>query len=585
MTMLTLRRLHMLLLFAAITSFSFAQDTTNMGTEFWVGYGHHQQMETGTNTQEMLIYFTTGSLPAVVTLSVDSSVQSSSQTTWWKRTYNIPANTMVSIDNFAATSYTAPAGAMGPIPKGGSTYDARLFTDNPPAGPGSAGLYRKKGIHIESNVPIAAYAQIYAAVSSGATMLLPLQAWGYTYRCINNTQVYESNCFSWAYVIAKEDHTRVEITPSTVTRNQVWTGLKPNVPKVIELQKGYIYQILGANDGSDTMGLGGTSISGKDLTGTLIRSISPGKPIAVFCGSSRTKAAPACGVGGGDNEIVQAFPLHVWGTRYLTAPTSGSNGVSAFSTNMYKIVVNDPTTVVKKNGAVLTSLVNNGYYHYESNTADYIEADKPVMLAQFMGGGSCNQGASGDADMYYLSPMDAGTKQANTVRTTVDGITINYLTLIVPSAGVSSLLIDGTPTFDHSYLHPQRAGYTVVVKKWNASRLKLTVQSDSAFTGITYGLGAAESYGFNIGTKFNPIHGLDPLYKVRWRGTINSDWNNENNWSTGLVPTEAEHVLLPAGTANSPVIPAGVEVTCKSLTVDPGAAMTVQPGGKVNVKQ
>jgi hypothetical protein len=40
---------------------------------------------------------------------------------------------------------------------------------------------------------------------------------------------------------------------------------------------------------------------------------------------------------------------------------------------------------------------------FESGTADYIEADKPIMVAQFMTGGGCMGGGVGDPEMMYIS--------------------------------------------------------------------------------------------------------------------------------------------------------------------------------------
>src|SRR5207244_139142 len=101
----------------------------------------------------------------------------------------IPPYTVINIANPAtpASSYTVSAGPSGAIPKTGS-QDAKLYADPPPAGNGGEGHWRKKGIHIESNVPIVAYAHIYASVSSGATMLLPVDSWGYSYTTINSEQ-------------------------------------------------------------------------------------------------------------------------------------------------------------------------------------------------------------------------------------------------------------------------------------------------------------------------------------------------------------------------------------------------------------
>lgn len=562
----------------------FSQDTTNRGTDFWVGYGLHQFMENGSNSQEMVLYFSTGNQPAIITLTIDSSGLTGNPTSGWRRVYHVPANTVVSIDNYAATSYTSAAGSVGTIPKGTSgQYDARLYSVLPPTSTGSVGLFRKKGIHIESDVPIAVHAHIYGATSSGATMVLPVKAWGYTYYSINSRQEYAPNTFSWLFVIAKEDSTIVEISPSVLTRLQNVTGLQPKVPKRIVLQKGQIYQVISANDGADINGNGGTSSRGKDITGTKIKALVKGRPVAVFAGSSRTANPASCGSGGGDNDIAQLFPLHVWGKRYLTVPTSSSAGASSFSFNTYKIAVYDPSTIVRRNGIILSSLVNNAYYTFESNTPEFIEADKPISVAQFMGGGACNPGGLGDPDMYYLSPIDGGVKKVNSIRSNKEAIAINYLSLIVPTTAISSLRIDNSSLLDYSFPHPQLTGYTIAVKQWAAAKNQFVVECDSAFTGITYGIGTVESYGFNIGAKYNPLHGVDSMYRVKWLGTKDSNWMNGDNWSTGVVPLINDHVFIDAGTPNNVVIMDGLEVACQSLELASGAVLTVKSLAKLHV--
>lgn len=530
-----------------------AQDSTYRGREFWAGYGHHQFMEMGqTNAQTLVFYLCTQQDPATVAITIDSA------STPWTRTYNIPANTV----------FTSDA-----IPKSGAS-DARLYSPDPAfGGSGSSGVFRRKGIHIESDVPIAVYSHLYGSSSSGASLLLPAQTWGYSYQSINSRQSYAANCFSWAYVVAKENNTLIEITPTVLTKSQNLTGMQQGVATTVTLQKGQIYQLLGANSGADANGNGGTSTTGFELTGTRVRSLSAGKPIAVFSGSSRTYHAASCGSGGGDNDMAQLFPLHIWGKEYLTAPTSASTSASVMHTNSYKILVHDPLTVVKKDGVVLTGLLNNSYYTFESNQAHLIVADQPIAVAQYMHGGSACITGVGDPDMYYLSPTDAGIKKVNVVRTNREGISINYVTLIIPTGGVSSLLIDGSSSFNHSYVHPTIPGYTVVVKSWPSAIGQYTIQSDSSFTGISYGMGPVESYGFNLGANFKPNNGLDPMVPMVWTGSVNADWFTAGNWNTGKIPSERDHVMIKNGAAFAPSIPASTTVSCKSVVVEDGASI------------
>lgn len=436
-----------------------AADSSNMGTRFWVGYGHNWDFE-GANNQDMVIYLSADQA-ANVTLRVNG--------TSFVKHYSLTAHSVIATD---------------PIPKSGLD-DARLLTE---------GIY-DRGICIESDVPVVAYAHIYDGSNSGATMLLPVGTYGYEYLSLNYTQHYDMYSHSWLNVVADQPNTVVEITPSVPT----WSGQPANVPFRVTLGRGQVLQLMGAMINGQ---------NGFDLTGTRIRSVSnsQGKcyPIAVFSGSSRASVGcSADGTGGnGDNFIQQCFPSQAWGKRYLTAPTSTDDDATVLMQNVYRVLVKDPATVVKLNGKQLTGLINGRFYQYTSMTADYIEANQPVMVAEYMASRRycSNTAGYGDPEMIYLSPIEQGIKQVGFYRNTETAIMSNYLTLVIPDNGVKSLKIDGTSNFDYTYKHPNLSGYTVVVKRWEADKAQALASSDSAFTGITYGLGDDESYGYNAGT-------------------------------------------------------------------------------------
>lgn len=509
-----------------ICSTAYSQKFTNKGKDFWVGYGHHQYMEPGyDNSQQMVLYFYTGSTPATVTVKIEGSGNAIPPPVGgpWTRVYSIPANTVISIED------PMPAGAsvvsknpncipaIGALPKGLPTdcgFDSRLYTLPPPTGTGGEGPFKKRGIHITSTAPIVAYAHIYASVSSGATMLMPVETWGYNYTCINSDQNNTYDAYSWMYVIAQHDSTWVQITPSVPSRN----GRPAGVPFDTVLNRGEIYQLVGklyAPPNDD---------AGFNLTGTTIRSLDTHTgqcyPIAVFAGSSRTGGEPPCQTGGRDNDMQQIFPEQSWGKRYLTAPFSNSNSASSTMQCVYKVAIKNPGTIVKRNGVVLTGLTGGKYYKFASSTADYIEADNPILVAQFMGGG-CVSG-NGDPEMVYLSPIEQAIDSVGFYRNTQQSIDEQFLTLIVPTNGVSSLKIDGT-LFNSlpagvnkaSYPHPNLPGYTVCTRRWSpATKGASTAYCDSAFNGLTYGEGGAESYAYNAGTYINNINSVPGIKNV-----------------------------------------------------------------------
>lgn len=462
------------------------KDSSNRGTHFWVGYQRSYDFDPGSNSQDMVVYMSTTDQPANVQVRING--------TNWIRNYVIPP-------------YTTQASDF--MPKAGLD-DARLLDE---------GLYNR-GISITSDVPITAYAHIFASANSGATMLFPVGVWGYEYYSINNRQNYSATgAYTTIMVVADKDNTVVEITPSVPTLG----GRAANVPFTVTLNAGDVYQVLGAMiSGSE----------GYDLTGSIIKSIPNANgechPIGVFTGSSRT--ALGCGTSAGssgDLFLQQNFPYSAWGKTYLTAPTSTSGSISSLMTNIYRVLVKDPATVVTRNNVVLTNLINNRYYQFESNTPDIIQADHPVMVVEYMSSeGSCpNTGGEGDPDSYILSSAEQAINGfSGFYRNNLSAIDMNYLTLILPDGGMSSLKIDGVPwnaipaTDKFSYPHSQ-PGYTVVVKKWPAGAGQSSVESDSAYLGLVYGLGSVESYGYNVGTMVKTLQGLGTISNTLNQGT------------------------------------------------------------------
>jgi gliding motility-associated-like protein len=471
-----------------------AQNKSNRGKEFWLGYGHNIIMTPGgfseaVNSQEQTVYISTD-VPANVTVSINGTA--------WSQTFSLPANSV---------------NASILIPKIGAD-DARLLTE---------GL-STKGIHIVSDTPIVVYAHQYATQSSAATMLMPVETWGYNYSSLNFYQVSNyPNSYSWFFIIATENNTRINIKPADTTSG----GWLPSQTYTVNLNKGEIYNVFGKQI---------NSLNGKDMTGSRITSIQGADgnchPIALFCGSSRNVLmSPNCtftyvgtnGVNvvnghGGEILFQQMFPSNAWGTRYLTyhCINNTNNDLTSPYKNLYRVVVKDPTTIVKRNGLTLTGLVNNFFYEFVSSTGDYIEANKPIMVAQYLiNSNQCSVPVpppsplpgNGDPEMIFLSPIEQGIKSTlffAARRTNAIGIV--YVNIIVPTVGISSMLIDGTPVDTWEQIpHPTYANYTVVARRFFSAEGKHTITCNSAFTAINYGLGDYESYGYNAGCLVNNL--------------------------------------------------------------------------------
>lgn len=483
---------------------STAQDKSNRGKEFWLGYGFHwifvNSDNGGTipaNSQDMALYIST-ELPATVTVSVNGTA--------WSQTVTIPANT---VDQSIIVPKTGPE-------------DARLLTD---------GL-STKGIHIVSDVPVAVYAHVYVTQGSGATMLMPVETYGYSYHSINYSQATSNSplpvvspttangndWYSWFYVIASEDNTRVEIEPIDTTKN----GWLPGQTYTVNLNKGEIYNVFGKM----VPGNNQAWAASKDMTGSKIRSVvgADGNchPMAVFSGSSGIRI---CRGDGGEYMQQQVFPSQAWGTRYLTYHTINNTNTDILETNRnyYRVCVSDPTAVVKRNGVVLSGLIKNFYYEFQDSTGgDYIESDKPVLVSQY----TVNKNqcwnfptttpapvSNGDPEMFYLSPIEQGQKAVRLFASRQSpAITYVYTNIILPTAGVASLKVDGNTLPPNQIIpHPHLPSYSVALARFTGVAAQHTITSDSTFNATVYGLGNYESYGYNVGTLINNLNSYSAI--------------------------------------------------------------------------
>jgi len=474
---------YLLCLFILLPVALFGQNKSNKGREFWLGYGHNVlfTQDNPVNSQTLVLYLSADQA-AIVTVSVNS--------TGFSQTVAIPANTV----DFSVI-----------IPKTG-VDDARIQSE---------GL-STKGIHIVSDVPIVAYAHQYGLFSSGATMLIPVETYGYRYYSINFTQVSNyPNSYSWFYVVASEDNTRLQITPSDSTAG----GWEPNLSYTINLNKGEIYNVFGKKTGSFTS---------KDLTGSKVISVPGGDarchPVAMFSGSSRITI---CSGDGGEILQQQIFPAQAWGTRYLTHHTLNNSNTNINTTfrNYYRICVQDPTTIVKRNGVVMTGLIKNFYYeHMDSTGGDYYTADKPILVSQYTPGqNQCwntLQNPYGDPEMIYLSPVEQGQKYVLFYTTSKFGIDYIYANITVPITGLSSLRVDGIPLpAAQIKVHPNNPAYAVAFANLTNIDSQHSITCDSTFTGIVYGLGFFESYAYNVGTLVNNLNSIGQIKNVH--STVN----------------------------------------------------------------
>ena len=466
----------MLLVFGQLAGFG--QNFSNKGKDFWLGYGYHVAMAgnpANGGAQDMILYFTSDK-NANVTVEMSNG---------YKQTYIVNAN-QVTVSNI--------------IPKTG-VQDARIYDTG----------YYNRGIHVYSDVDIVAYEHIYNASVSGASLLFPTNTLGKDYYVIGyNQSSNQAFSNSFAFVVAVEDNTVVEITPAVVNKNNKAAG----APFTVNLNQGQVYNLMGTT----TLNLG------TDLTGTRIRTISTTgacKKIAVFCGTGKISIGGTAS-GSADNIIAQSLPASAWGLKYLTSPTGTQ------PSNYYRICVTDTSTIVKVNGNVIskTFLQRNFFYELKNSTPlttpgngisvpntpggvwNLIESDKPINVAQFCTtqgqDGNPNTTPFGDPEMIYLSPVEQTINDITLYSANRNLILQSYINVIIRKGGTKSFTLDGVPATSSFFTHPQEPNYAYA--QFTVSSGSHRLYSDTGFNSIAYGFGNAESYGYNAGTNIKDLY-------------------------------------------------------------------------------
>lgn len=445
------------------------QGFSNKGKDFWVGYGATEKM-TGDNSQDLRFTFNNpNSVAANVTISIPN------QAGFTPVSYVVPANSVITTN-----ANEIPEGATAGV-------DARLRAEG----------VSNAGIHIVSDQPIVAYAHNITSQVYAVSVLFPTPTLGREYTSLNFTQRHNSSSAanrSYCFAIATEDNTQLEVVlPAGVSTETHAAG----TTFTQTLNRGEVLNLFGSASGE----------TGVDLSGVKVRSITGTtgcKPFAFFCGSG--KITIDCSTnsnvsGSGDNLFQQMFPKVAWGYKYIIVPTQpASNNIGHV-----RVLVDDAATVVKRNGVILTGIINNTYYEYLNSAAsvDVIEADKPIMVAQYMTTkGQCgNPSASvGDPEMIYLSSVQQTIDTVSLVSSPLGNSSnrSHFINVTLKTSDAASFLLDGAPvTFSPVTNDP---GGVYSYAQIPVAQTSHTLTCPGGFNAIAYGVAGDESYGYNAGT-------------------------------------------------------------------------------------
>lgn len=434
-----------------------AQDFSNKGRDFWLSYSHH----VGGGGLSMTLYITSDVATSFLVEVGGTTVQSASLTAGQVVSVVIPNSAFVQTE----------------------------------------GKFTNRAVHVKADKPVVVYSYITRSQASGATLCLPVNVLGKEYYAMSFTQVSnESPAYSYFTIVAVDDNTTVEITPSGNTQG----GWLAGNTYTVSLNKGEIYQVLGQGNG----------ITGADLSGSHIRSVaglgSTCKKIAVFSGSGKIRIPASCASNSSDNLYQQLYPVASWGKKFLTVPSYNHPG------NYYRVAKSVTSANVYVNGVLIpaASFVNNVYYEFFNTQQNVITSDQPISVTQYFTTQGCDGNpAPYDPDMIVLNPVEQNIDKVTLVSSNLLAPQVNnrhqhHIHVIMNNGGtgISSFKLDNVPVAPGRWVtHPGDPSYSYLYLD-NVGQGYHTLASDSGFNAIAYGFGDAESYGYSAGANVKDLY-------------------------------------------------------------------------------
>jgi len=357
---------------------------------------------------------------------------------------------------------------------------------------------------IDSTAPIAAFQHnpLQAnAFSADASLLLPANALGTTYRVMARKQSVTALRAYVAIVATRPGTTHVNITTTSATlAGDLIPALKPGDVYKINVQQGQILNLE-------------TAQVGDELTGTKIVA---NKAVAVFAGAEAAHAPDndtcvlksdgagkvcagtikSCAVAGDCAQICcadhieeQLFPLSAWGQSYI----AGQLQARGNEPSVWRIVAGHNGTRVLFTPAIapVKHLQAGEWFEVFGNKDVVIEANKPILVGQFMASSGLTGKGLGDPAFILLPPVESMGRTARFWVPSTYGT--NFIS--VASASDSALQVDGKK--------PAK-GVAIGDSGWSIWRLPVSsgvheITSTAPFSALLHGWSKDGSYGHSVG--------------------------------------------------------------------------------------
>lgn len=288
-------------------------------------------------------------------------------------------------------------------------------------------------IHVLSDNPIFLYGLNTRNQTSDTYLAFPISTLGTRYRVMS---------FSTADLRLRElakpemaitspfDSTIVKIIPTVELDNNIKIG----DTLIVKMNRGDVYQLAPPIKKNKVDSL---SPNKWDLTGTIVIS---NQPVAVF-GGHECAFVPLTMADNTCNHLVEQLPPTAsWGKHFFCGK------LAKRTTYQFRILADRDSTSIFVNNKNKITLKAGQYFDGRTDQDLVISADKPILVAQFSEGFR-NGDNIGDPMMLLLPPTNQFLSNYS-FATPKDGFWNHFINVIVPTASIRNLTVDGkSPLF------------------------------------------------------------------------------------------------------------------------------------------
>ncbi len=340
-------------------------------------------------------------------------------------------------------------------------------------GSGPSVLLKDGAYRLRSDNPVTVYQYnpVGATFTNDASVLLPVNTWTGNYLVASWPYWPAFNYPGFYAVVARQDGTKVTITPSATGKSvKPGGGVAGDGSGVVALDEGDVLQVMN---------------SAGDLTGTLI---SADKPVQVFGGHECTNVplnVTAC-----DHLEESMFPIETLAKEYLVVPPVQVPNDAAEKAQVVRIIASEEATTLTfdPDQAVNKFLAKAGdFVEIPTTTAKFlVTADKRILVAQYMVGQDGGYGTSDPAMLLAVNPLQ--WRKSYLVHAPTSW-TANYIDLMAKTG--ANVQVDGVAAAGWKVIGNTGYSYTHV-KLSNAGNGNHSVTADA---GVGVGVYGVQSYG------------------------------------------------------------------------------------------